>query len=398
MVMLSPTLFFASVGITVLYLLYRLFVSKSHANPLPPGPKGLPLVGNLNDLPKPGELEYEHWLKHKDIYGPMSSVTVMGQTFIIVNDATMAFELLRDRANTNSGRPHQTMSMDMVGWKDSLAFLQANETFKIQRRNFAKVTSSAAVQATFDRVQEEESIHFLKNLLDEPEELFDHIRKEAGAVILRITYGYTPTYKGNDPLIDLAEKALSQFADSSVPGRYLVDMLPPLQYLPDWFPGTEFKQIAKVMRKTTRDTTEIPYLFVKEQMRRGTNKTSFLSKAIQDTNLTPQMEHIHKWSALSLFAGGADTTVSSIMSFFLAMMLFPEVQKKAQEEIDRVIGGARLPVTADKESLPYTAALVNEVLRWIPVGPMALPHTSDADQVYNGYRIPKGALIMPNSW
>jgi cytochrome P450 len=63
-------------------------------------------------------------------------------------------------------------------------------------------------------------------------------------------------------------------------------------------------------------------------------------------------------------------TVSAIYSVFLAMVLYPEVQRKAQEEIDRVIGNDRLPTVVDRESLPYVDALSKEVMRWHVVGPM----------------------------
>lgn len=93
-----------------------------------------------------------------------------------------------------------------------------------------------------------------------------------------------------------------------------------------------------------------------------------------------------------------DKTVSAITTFFLAMTLFPEAQKKAQYEIDEVIGRDRLPTLSDRQSLPYVNALVKEVLRWHPVGPMCLPHTTSQDDVIDGYLIPKGAMILPNIW
>jgi hypothetical protein len=80
---------------------------------LPPGPKGIPILGNVNDMPPPGMLECHHWLKHKDLYGPISSVTILGQTFVIINDADIAFELLRDRSTIHSSRPQQAFSGDM---------------------------------------------------------------------------------------------------------------------------------------------------------------------------------------------------------------------------------------------------------------------------------------------
>lgn len=71
-------------------------------------------------------------------------------------------------------------------------------------------------------------------------------------------------------------------------------------------------------------------------------------------------------------SGGADTTVSAEYGFFLAMVLFPEVQKKAQAEIDAVVGSGRLPTFADQPHLPYVNALVTEVLRWNSVVPVSM--------------------------
>ena len=76
--------------------------------------------------------------------------------------------------------------------------------------------------------------------------------------------------------------------------------------------------------------------------------------------------------------------------FTLAMMLYPEVQKKAQEEIDRVVGSSRLPTLADRASLPYVDALYREVLRWHPGAPLSFAHVTLKDDVYKGFHIPKG--------
>jgi len=152
------------------------------------------------------------------------------------------------------------------------------------------------------------------------------------------------------------------------------------------------------MAKTLIRTAEEPYAFVQSQMQEKKAKTSFLSQAIESLGSDASMEYINKWSAASMYLGGADTTVSSLMTFFLAMAVFPEVQKKAQEELDRVIGGDRLPITSDKSSLPYIEAVVKETHRWHPVGPMSIPHSCTQEDSISGYRIPKGAMILPNNW
>ena len=103
------------------------------------------------------------------------------------------------------------------------------------------------------------------------------------------------------------------------------------------------------------------------------------------------------------------------MTFFRTMALYPAAQKRAQEEIDQVVGTERLPNFEDRVSLPYIEALVREVLRWWTAAPQGLPHTTTADDVYKGFYFPKGkstsftkrrsrvtdsagTMVIPNAW
>lgn len=79
------------------------------------------------------------------------------------------------------------------------------------------------------------------------------------------------------------------------------------------------------------------------------------------------------------------------------MTLHPEAMKRAQAEVDAVLGN-KMPTNDDKADLPYTDALVKECLRWETVLPMGVAHVAAEDRIYGGYRIPKGAIIMPNAW
>ncbi|CAI7617955.1 unnamed protein product [Penicillium bialowiezense] len=209
---------------------------------------------------------------------------------------------------------------------------------------------------------------------------------------------------------------MEDFSSALLPATWAVDFIPILKnwgdaskakldaslvkFLPEWFPGASFIKIAKTYDRRQQAFSDIPYEFVKQQMKSGIFFPSFLSNLLQDNPLEhgTEEENIVKWSAGSLYAGGADTTVSSIACFFLAMALFPEVQRKAQQELDTVIGEKRLPHFHDRESLPYINALVKEVLRWHPVVPMNIAHTSTQDDICEGYFIPKGSSILANIW
>lgn len=114
--------------------------------------------------------------------------------------------------------------------------------------------------------------------------------------------------------------------------------------------------------------------------------------------LTAEEESRVKWGASGIYAGASESTVSAMHTFFLAMLLHSNVQREAQREIDNVVGTDRLPTAANRVQLPYVEAVLKECLRWNVVAPIALPHASDDEYFYRGYRIPKGSIILANIW
>ena len=215
-------------------------------------------------------------------------------------------------------------------------------------------------------------------------------------------YGYAIDNHKRDTLVDTVDEALSQFSAAAVPGKWAVDALPLLEYLPEWMPGGGFKRTARLWKETLTSVVEDPYAFVTREMASGENRSSFVSRSIEQARtekiLGGEEEHVIKWAAASMYTGGADTSVTTMEAFFLAMSMFPDVQRKAQEEIDRVVGTARLPTFSDRENLTYINAIVEEAQRWHPIAPMGLPHATDQEDSINGFRIPKGALLLASIW
>jgi len=87
-----------------------------------------------------------------------------------------------------------------------------------------------------------------------------------------------------------------------------------------------------------------------------------------------------------------------VQSFVLAMVLYPEAQKRAQEEMDSVLGHGHLPVFGDEDALPYLKVMLYELFRWCPPGPLGSPHRLTENDVYNGYFIPAGSMVFSNLW
>jgi hypothetical protein len=132
--------------------------------------------------------------------------------------------------------------------------------------------------------------------------LFKYIFRTAGAIILRITYGYE-LQGDDDPLVNLVDRAVSQFSLSTTPGTWLVDVLPFLKHIPAWVPGAGFKRTAKEWNDTLDDMVETPYKLTKRQMAAGTAHSSFLSNLLEGGKLSADDLHNIKWSAASLYSG-----------------------------------------------------------------------------------------------
>jgi len=145
---------------------------------------------------------------------------------------------------------------------------------------------------------------------------------------------------------------------------------------------------------------EMPYKETVRNMASGVTKPSFTSTSLGNLDEGTDVRHhqaLIKDMAGVIFAASSETTLSAIHTFFVAMLFFPEAQMKAQQELDCVLEG-RLPEFSDEAALPYVSALVKEVLRWKPTSPIGVPHLSSEDDVYAGYHIPKGALVIANAW
>jgi cytochrome P450 len=93
---------------------------------------------------------------------------------------------------------------------------------------------------------------------------------------------------------------------------------------------------------------------------------------VKDASRPPERSELStiKDSTATLYLAGSDTTNNAVISFFLAMLVYPEVQREAQAEIDRVVGYDRLPDMNDAPQLPYIQGVVNECLRWLPATPL----------------------------
>ncbi|KAG7087219.1 hypothetical protein E1B28_013200 [Marasmius oreades] len=322
----------------------------------------------------------------------------MGKPIIILNSLEASIDLLEKRSNKYSNRPELTFAGEMIGWKRHMIMSPYGNRFRLLRKMVLQCGGTKSAVQRFQDAQRDESLRFVLAIAEDPEQLLRHLRRSIGAIYLLMSHGYHVERDRPDPLVGLVEKAAQDFYVSTRPGTWIVDVLPFLRHIPDLQAfRLPFQAAAAKFKETFDRQLDVPHQFVVEQMRTGKAIPSFSAYLLETVEKDEERQLI-KYVSSTLYGGGLDTVVSSLGAFYLAMVMYPEVQRKVQEELDRVIGNSRLPDFSDRDNLPYLAAVQKEVMRWHPVGPMGIPHMSTAEDEYHGYYIPKGATVLSNLW
>ncbi|KAK0193929.1 cytochrome P450 [Armillaria mellea] len=380
-------------------LLYRLLSSvRRRRLPLPPGPKGLPLIGNLWDVPAEYPwLTYAQWTA---TYGDVFYLDTPGNPTVVINSAQAVSDLFEKRSGNYSDRPDFTMA-HLAGWGTMLTFMRYSNWWRKHRRMLHEYFQLRAVPAYYP-VQMKATSTLLQQLLESPDGISQHVRHHAGSIIMKIVYGYDVNPHG-DRFVGLVDRAMEGARITGNLGTFLVDYIPSIQYLPRWLPGMQFMSLADGWRNDVDAMQEEPFKYTSESLETGKAPSSLVSVNLAQMNnigMSEKKAHLQviRNTASVAFAGGADTTVSTVLSTILAFLLYPEVQAKAQAELDAVVGHTRLPNFDDRAQLPYINAVVLEALRWNPVVPMGAAHRSVKEDVYRGYYIPAGATIIGNVW
>nr|CAJ00405.1 putative CyP450 monooxygenase [Pleurotus sapidus] len=385
----------SSLAIAALLVVVRHYANKRLSLPFPPGPKPLPVLGNVLDIPSKAPWKtYNDWFK---VYGDMIYMNTMGQSILVLGSVERITDLLEKRSVKYSDRPRMTMLNELMGWDWCFGLMPYCTSWRKQRKLFYDQFQTNFLQ--FRPIQINHTHKFLGNLLESPDNFLQHIRLFFAGTILEVTYGIQVS-SYNDPYVTNAEQCLAALASASIPGAFLVDTFPILKHIPLWFPGAGFKRKAKEWAKLSYNLVHGPFNATKEALRQGKalpSAAANMLEAAPEDKPDNYEELVRNCAAIS-FAAGSDTTVSTLQTFFLAMAMFPEAQKEAQAEIDAIVGHTRFPSFADRPVLPYLEALIMEISRWNTVSPLALPHAFTSDDEYDGYFIPKGTIVMANTW
>ncbi|KZV76226.1 cytochrome P450 [Peniophora sp. CONT] len=377
-----------TIGLNLLgYALYRYFNSPWRR--LPPGPTGYPIIGSALKLLDAPWL-FNECAKHGDVV----YLNAAGRPTLILNTQKAAADLLDRRAATYSGRPRLIVGHELMCGGLFFAMEPHNDRWRRQRRVVHEGFNKSAANRFHD-AEAEDAVRLATALIKDQSAFRSLYHTYACSIVLSVTY--------DRPLRGTAEdEALRARIDDFMKrdqaalqvGAHWVELLPCMVYLPSWM--ASWKRDALELYENT--TTLFLGLVddVETRVQKGTARPCLTTTLVEER----ERFHVSKleaaWSAGVMYAAGSDTSSNMLDWWTLAMVAFPDVQKRAQGELDSVVGRDRLPSFADRALLPYAVAVLREVLRWRTGIPFGLPHQADEDGWYEGMFIPKGSIIMAN--
>ncbi|KAJ6570091.1 cytochrome P450 [Mycena vulgaris] len=386
-------------GLLLLITISAYFKRRSASTlPLPPGPRKLPLVGNLFSMPSHSEWE-TYWKWSQESNSDIIHLNAAGTSIVVISSVEAAKDLLDKRSVIYSDRPRSTMLNELVGADFMFAFQKYGDTWRTHRRLFHQ--DFQPIAAKLFRPQELQAAHqLIRRILDTPDDFAQHFLHVMGAIIMSIAYGLD-VKPSDDPYLNAAHAAIRAISAAGIHGRFLVDNLPALKYIPNWFPGAEFKRKAAEWNGMVKKMMDIPFTDAKRAWVEGVARPSFTTnrlRALYENEGEAVQEQDIKEVAGTLYAGGTDSTSATLLGFVRAMLENPDAQRKAQKEIDSVVSPGQLPDFTDEAALPYVTAVLKEILRWWTIAPIGVPHFIAVEDIYRGYRIPAGSVVIANSW
>ncbi|KAG6828450.1 hypothetical protein H0H92_007935 [Tricholoma furcatifolium] len=366
----SLTLAFSATVIIVLGLLIpsRVYSLSRNGLKLPPGPAGLPLLGNVLQVP--------------------------GTSVILIGDYKLAKELLDKHSAKHSSRATMKYFNHYVNpTLDYWAFAPSGtESHTLGRKLTTGIMTSVRAGKT-EALQAFEALLNVKLLLvDGGKDWFRHMDRVSASIILSASFGlHCPT--GTEPeLIEFFE-SMNDTIESATPTASIINAFPFLNRIPG---PTPWRIKGQAVYERQRKIYERLMDHAERCKEMGID-TWYAAFANEGKPEGDQRRLIKQFAAAAI-----DTTATSLRSFVLACMRYPEWIPIAQEQLDKVVGPDRVPSFKDRSTLPYIEAVVRETLRWRPAVRFGVPHQSTADDVidYRGqeYFIPKGSIVFAVAW
>jgi len=322
--------------------------------PLPPGPKPAPLIGNIHQLPKSLQwLHLYHWSKK---YGPVMHLSMAGQPLIILSTHQAAHDLLSKRSARYSDRPRMVMAGELVTKGMHMLLRPYDDRYRLHQRMEAPLLTLRAA-SSYRPLQDMESRQLLFDVLGEWDEFgekgvdFHHHHERAMAsTIYCLNYGYRLKTGYEQEIMD-GKKVQAEFARTGQVGAYIVDSFPSLNRLPRFL--APWKREAEGLYELER------HLHVgnleKGLGSRGWNFSKYMRGSVEGRDM-PTEELAFDLGILA--DAGLDTSTVALDWFIVAWITCgAQWVKRAQNLLDEVVGRDRLPTFEDRPKLAYIDAI-----------------------------------------
>ncbi|KAJ7170774.1 cytochrome P450 [Mycena crocata] len=327
--------------------------------------------------------------------GDVYSLNLAGQPVVILNSYKAAADLFDRRSTIYSDRPRLIMANEILTGGIFMIFAKYGDVWRKMRRASHEGFNLRASEKYQPEQYREAAMNVL-DLINEPELWVDHFKQTTATCILSAVYAWPRIGSKHMPVINRIHAHTARIAGAVVPGAFLVEIFPWMKRFPTWM--AKWKRDGLAWHEKETEMFEKLNAGVNEDMATGKAEQCFVRELIETEKRHGLSQKECAWLAGIMFSAGAETTLGTLINFVLAMTLYPDVMRKAQHELDTVVGRERLPNFGDKDSLPYIRAIIKESLRWRPVSPLAVPRCTTEDDWYDGYFIPKGTHVIPNVW
>ncbi|XP_037112695.1 cytochrome P450 2K1-like [Syngnathus acus] len=388
----SLSLLGALAGVLAVHL-YSILSFRSKAKLEPPGPRSLPLVGNLLqvDLKRLDESLFSL----SQTYGPVFTVHLGPKKVVVLAGSKTVREALINHPDEFGERDINPLFYD---FNEGHGIIFANGDSWKEMRSFTLTTLrdfGMGKKLSEEKIIEE--CHFLIKEFEqhkgEPFNSATVVSYAASNIISAIMFGKRFEYD---------DKVFQEIIQTNVDTIYLSGTAPMLMY--SFFPWLRpFLKTRKVIMhnvETTKQHIRNLIAELKETLSphvcRGLVDVFFTR--IENMENENQKQHYHDDnlvnSVINLFGAGTDTTSDTISWSLLFMAKYPQIQDKVQEELSRVVG-LRQVQTEDRKNLPFVNAVIHETQRLANIVPMSIMHQTNQDVTFHGYNIQKGTAVMP---
>ncbi|EXB54226.1 Cytochrome P450 76C4 [Morus notabilis] len=384
-------------SIPIFFLFIRPFIlRKSDTKRLPPGPRGIPILGNLLQLgPRPHESLHEM----AKLYGPLMTLRLGSVTTVVASSPDMARELLHNHDQVFANRPIPDSVTAQPNHQGTLAWVPGDHRWRNRRR----ICSSQLFTAQrLDILQ-----HFRHRKV---EQVLGHIRKHCDAAtpvdIGSLSFAATLNLMSNTifsvDIIDAEFGTAQEFKDVV----WSIMEYAGKPNLSDYFPALKRFDLQRVKLSVRVSYLRLHEIFdeiiaqrleAREKDKKSRHE-DFLDVLLDqsDENSPEAIKPV----IMDLFIAGSDTSGSTTEWAMAEVLRKPKVLQKAQKELEEVIGSSTQQriKESDIDRLPYIQAIVKETLRLHPAAPLLLPYIAANDVVVNGYTIQKGNQLLVNAW